>query len=92
MAVLAKIVNPMVQPSIVTIAMKGTTSSSSIALTHILEWLSLSLSLSLSLTHIYGDFYNVGIGRKTYGWGLISPSQSGEATFVVKKLLGCLNL
>ena len=53
--------NPMVQPSIVTIAMKGTTSSSSTALTHILEW----LSLSLSLTHIYGDFYNVGIGRET---------------------------
>ena len=65
MAVLAKIVNPMVQPSIVTIAMKGTTSSSSTALIHILEWL--SLSLSLSLTHIYGDSYNVGIGRETYG-------------------------
>ena len=65
MAVLANIVNPMVQPAIVTIAMKGTTSSSSIALTHILEWLSLSLSLSLTHTHIYEDFYNVGIGRET---------------------------
>ena len=63
MAVLAKIVNPTVQPSIVTIAMKGTTSSSSIALTHILEWL--SLSLSHIHTHIYEDFYNVGIGRET---------------------------
>ena len=51
MAVLANIVNPMVQPAIVTIAMKGTTSSSSIALTHILEWL--SLSLSLTHTHTY---------------------------------------
>ena len=79
MAVLANIVNPMVQPSIVTIAMKGTTSSSSIALTHILEWLSLSLpGILLFLTAVIFLFLRLGEGLSSSSGSSLSNPPGGD--------------